>query len=169
MRPRHLEFTPTPRTARRLIKMMDEPRTFEKTPDEQIAEILSRYSVMDLREFTLADLQRGDELLQEAEEKPAVVAEGENNLIRWWVIRSGANTYEVRRFENFCFCSCPDHFFNKAVCKHISLTTVHYCPRCQKVENDPALTSMCEGCKADEAPYLKPADPKPEKVGNFRI
>ena len=141
---------------------------FEKRPDDVIAEVLSRYTVMDLIEQTDTDLDAGEDKLYKAEQFARIIDQGETNLIRWWKIDSGGKVYEARRFENFCFCSCKDFFFTKKVCKHLTLTTRFFCNRCHKREAQ--FGRQCGACDQDTAPYLKPASTKsPERIGNIRI
>lgn len=131
-------------------------KQFDKKPQELIAEVLSRYSALDLRELSDADLDRADALLAKRDERPEVLSKGETNLIKWWKIRSGDKEYEVRRFENFVFCSCLDFFFSKSACRHIFITTNDFRRKANK--------------EADSAPYLKPTSGnKTERIGNVRI
>lgn len=104
--------------------------TFTKTPDEQIAEILGRYSVTDLVEQTEDDLRKADEQFYKSDSAIQVVEQGNAGPMRWWKIVSGGKRYEVRRFKNFCFCSCPAFFFHKRACKHISATCGVLCENC---------------------------------------
>jgi len=108
-------------------------REFTSTPEATIAEILGRYTVTDLVEQTEADLVHGDELFYRSSGQIGVVKQGETNLVRWWRIASGSNMYEVRRFENFVWCSCKAFFFTKKMCKHLAFTTGVYCQRCRQV------------------------------------
>lgn len=142
---------------------------FEKTPDELIAEILSRYSVLDLREQTDADLNIGENKLFKAKTPISIKEAGEINLIRFWKIDSNGNEYEVRRFENFVWCSCRDFFFSKTMCKHCMVTVRFYCPRCFRREVQ--FGNICQPCKQDTAPYLKTSTNfRPtERVGGIRI
>lgn len=127
---------------------------YERTPDEIINEVLSRWTVTDLREMTDDDLDRGIEKAEQADIR--ILGGGEINLIRYWNIESGGKRYQVRRFENFVWCSCKDFFFNKTVCKHLAVTTRAF----DRIRNE----------KTDKSPYLKPvAAYKGERVGNIRI
>lgn len=105
--------------------------TFTKTPDEAIGEILERYTITDLVEQTDADMERADELFYRSDTPIEIVGQGEENLIRWWLIRSGDTFYQVRRFKNFAWCSCKDFFFKKKMCKHLAFTTGVYCQNCR--------------------------------------
>ena len=130
-------------------------KEFEKTPDQHIAEALNRWTVTDLRELTDADLDRGFERLDKASDI-RVIGGGQVGVIKYWNITSGGNKYQVRRFENFCFCSCLDFFFSKTACKHLVVTTKAF----RKLER----------AEMDSAKYIKPSTPyKGEKVGNIRI
>ena len=108
-------------------------RTFTQSPEDQIADVLSRYTVTDLVEQSNADLEHGDQLFYAAKGVIEIVAQGETNLIRWWRIASGRNQYEVRRFKNFVWCSCKSFFFSKKICKHLAFTAGVYCMRCREV------------------------------------
>jgi hypothetical protein len=114
--------------------------------DDVISEVLGRYSVMDLREMTEKDLARGDEMYEKHAAGIKVLESGTANLIRWWKIASGDKEYEVRRFENFVFCSCLDFFFNKTVCKHICVTVDQVCVSC-RIHAVEAFGSTCEKCQ----------------------
>jgi hypothetical protein len=130
--------------------------TYERTPQEIIADVLSRYSVADLREMSDETLDRAEALLDKNAARPEVLSSGTTNLIRWWRIRStSGKKYEVRRFENFVFCSCMDFFFSKTTCKHIFVTTNSFHQR--------------ENREADKA--LKPIAPRPdaERIAGIRI
>lgn len=141
---------------------------FEREPAEVIAKIVARFSVLDLREISDADLARGEDLLEKVKKPIEILEQGEEHLIRWWRIMSNGNEYHVKRFENFCFCSCYSHFFSKKCCRHICVTTKFYCKRCQKREVQ--FGKMCVPCQQETSPYLKPNISRPaEKVGNIRI
>jgi len=119
----------------------------------QIAEILSRYSVADLREQTNDDLDRADELFYKS--APIQVTEtGETNLVRWWRIASGEKKYEVRRFKNFVWCSCRDFFFRKRACKHVAVTAGVYCERCRLVSA--TVGKLCFDCDMTVNHFLRP-------------
>lgn len=130
-------------------------KQFDKTPDEQIAEVLGRWTVTDLREQSDTDLDRGFGQYDKTLAEIKVLKQGEVNLIRFWDISSNGKVYQVRRFENFVWCSCKDFFYRKATCRHIYVTTKDF-HRYQR---------KC----ADLAPYLKQTDYKREKVGSVRI
>lgn len=139
-----------------------------RTPQEVIAEVLGRYSVRDLTEQSASDLDAGEDRLYKAAAPITVKETGEENMIRFWKIESSGKEYEVRRFENFVFCSCLDFFFNKRMCKHLTITVRFFCDRCRKKLVD--FGTICEGCQQDTAPYMKPSSNRtPEKVGNIRI
>lgn len=118
---------------------------FKREPEEVIAEVLSRYSVLDLREQTDQQLRIGDEKLAKALAPITVIEQGETNYINWWKIESGGKPYEVRRFENFVFCSCYDFLFSKTVCKHICITTTAYCRDCG-IYPAPEHGATCDRC-----------------------
>lgn len=129
---------------------------FTKTPDEIIADVLARYSVLDLIEQTDASLAVAETMFAKTEKDIRVIKSGTTELIQWWQIDSGGERYEVRRYEQFIFCSCKAFFFTKATCKHAYFTTKAFSRRQHK--------------EMMEAPYLKPTSTyKPEKVGNIRI
>lgn len=103
----------------------------DKTPAQEIAEVLSRFSVQDLYEQTDANLAKADERFYNSTTDLQVIDQGEApNFIRWWKVQSGEKEYEVRRFKNFVFCSCAGFFFSKKCCKHVSVTANVYCARC---------------------------------------
>lgn len=148
--------------------MLSTDDKFELTPQEIIAEVLGRFSVRDLTEQTAAALDVGEAKLARAENDIKIIESGEANIIRFWKVESNGNRYEVRRFENFVFCSCLDFFFTKTLCKHAVLTVKFYCEHCQKRLVD--FGEICEPCAQDRAPYLKPSsDYRPVRVGNIRI
>lgn len=129
---------------------------WDKTPDEQIAEILGRWTVTDLREMSDKDLDRGLALIGESTRGLSVVKSGVVNLIHFWDIKSrSGHTYQVRRFENFVWCSCFDHFFKKSVCRHIASTTKDF--------------GRLRAREMDTSPYLKQTDHKTERIGGVRI
>ncbi len=124
-------------------------------PKEQvIAEILGRYSVTDLVEQTNADLDRADELFYKSTSPIQVLETGEVNMVRFWKIISGSKAYEVRRFQNFAWCSCSDFFFRKRACKHIAVSASVYCIQCRQL---PAkYGKLCKGCHHQSTAFLKP-------------
>lgn len=144
-------------------------REFESL-QERNERILSRFSVFDLQEQSIEDFAAGERKLARSSTACFVQKKGiSDNCIRWFLVSSGASVYEVRRFENFCFCPCEDFFFNKQACKHIAITTPCFCSSCGERE---AVTrgGKCASCEITEAPYLKlNSNKKPEKLGNIRI
>lgn len=106
--------------------------SLRQKPEEVIAEIKSRWSIADLREQSEADLAHGDTLFHKAATPLVIVSQGTHHgVIRWWIIESSGNEYEVRRFKNFVWCSCKSFFFSKRMCKHLAFTTGVYCERCR--------------------------------------
>jgi hypothetical protein len=130
-------------------------KQFDKTPEEQIAEVLNRWSVSDLREMSDDDLDRGLERYNASGEVMPVRWSGEINFIRYWEMESNGNVHQVRRFENFAWCSCMDHFYSKTCCKHIAATTQAWRDERNK--------------EADNAPYLGPDRGKGQLVGRIRV
>lgn len=129
--------------------------TFTKTPDEQIAEVLNRWTVTDLREQSDMNLDRGFGQYDKTLAEIKILKQGTVNLIRFWDISSNGKVYQVRRFENFVWCSCKDFFFKKMACKHCFVTTKDFFRYQRKC--------------ADLAPYLKESNYKPERIGSVRI
>ena len=129
-----------------------------RKPEDVIAEVLGRYSVADLREQTNDDLDRADEMFYKSKAPIEIVELGETNLIRWWKIESGGKRYEVRRFKNFVFCSCPDFFFRKRACKHIAVTTGVYCERCRVLAAK--VGKLCFDCDQIVHRFQKPTPAK---------
>jgi len=125
--------------------------TFTKTPDEQIAEILGRYSVTDLVEQTEDDLRKADEQFYKSDSVIQVVEQGNAGPMRWWKIVSGGKRYEVRRFRNFVFCSCPAFFFHKRACKHVSATTGVLCEYCGV--SGAKVGKLCYDCDMNAARF----------------
>lgn len=103
--------------------------TFESHDDSK-SRILAAWSVSDLVEQHDSDLERGDEMFHRSQGNLEILGQGRKNLIDWWVIRSGANTYQCRRFKNFAYCSCKDFHYRHKVCRHLALTTGVKCERC---------------------------------------
>jgi len=130
------------------------PNDFRK-PEDVIAEVLGRYSMTDLREQTEADLVVGDTLFYKSATDISVIEQGETNMIRWWRIASGGNMYEVRRFENFVWCSCKGFFYSKRMCKHLALTAGVYCERCRVLRA--RVGKLCTECDHIQNHFLKPA------------
>lgn len=129
--------------------------TYERTADESINEVLGRWTVTDLIEQSNDDLRRGDELFYKSTAPIEVLETGETGLIKWWKIRSGGKPYEVRRFKNFCFCSCKGFFFRKQSCKHISVTAGVYCARCFVLSAK--VGKYCYDCDDIIHRFIKPA------------
>jgi hypothetical protein len=123
------------------------------TPDETINQILERYTVTDLIEQTDEDLERGDELFYKAETPIEILAQGTEGLIDWWKVMSGSKFYEVRRFRNFCWCSCKSFFFSKKMCKHLALTTGVYCQQCREMRAKHG--KLCHSCFYTQNGFLK--------------
>jgi hypothetical protein len=130
-------------------------KTFDKSPAEQIDEVLNRWTVTDLRELSDEDLDRGLERYNRRGDRVDVRSSGETNLIRWWDVVSNDHLYQVRRFENFAWCSCLDFHYNKTACRHIAATTQAW----REERNR----------EADNAPYLGPNRKPSERVGRVRI
>jgi hypothetical protein len=126
--------------------LKDTQKPQQASPEEVINEILSRWTVTDLVEQTDADLRAADERFYKSESMK-VVDQGQEGAIKWWKIESGGKTYEVRRFKNFCFCSCAGFFFNKRACKHISSTALVLCANCK--EMSAKVGKYCYGCDAN--------------------
>lgn len=131
--------------------------TFTKTPDEQIAEVLDRWTVTDLREMSDTDLDRGLNQYDKTVAEITIIDRGEKHFIRFWNIESSGKKYQVRRFNNFVWCSCKDFFFKKSVCKHLYVTTKDFYRYQRKC--------------ADLAPYLKPTteNTNRRKIGNIWV
>lgn len=129
----------------------------ERTPEEIIADVLGRWTVTDLREMSDDDLDRGLEQIGDTWRGLKTVRIGRQNVISFWDVESeSGNTYQVRRFKNFVWCSCLDHFFSKTVCRHIAFTTKDFSRR--------------RAVEMDRAPYIKPEPVKrSERIGNVRI
>lgn len=125
------------------------------SPADATAEVLSRFSVFDLHRQTHADLDHGDELFYKAERPIEIIDSGITNLIRWWQVRSGENEYEVRRFENFVFCSCRSFFYTRRMCKHLAFTTGVYCARCRVLSAK--VGKLCYDCHTTVNQFLKPS------------
>ena len=142
--------------------MNKEKREFE-TPEAITSRVLGRYSILDLRELSDDDMQRG-----EARQIGAVkiIKQGTTNFIEWFVVESEGACYEVRRFMTFHFCTCRHFFFNKSACKHIAAITEPKCSRCGKAA--PVRGTKCAGCAMDTAIYNKASKPV-EKIGGMRI
>lgn len=109
---------------------MNDAQPQYRTHEQVVADVLSRFSVQDLVEQSNADLYVGDERFYKSTTSVNVLAQGEENHIRWWRVQSGENAYEVRRFKNFVWCSCKDFFFRKKCCKHVAVTARVYCMNC---------------------------------------
>lgn len=143
------------------------------------AEVISRFSVLDLIEMSDKDIANGEKRLFRATKPVKILEKGETELIRWWIVEgSSGEHYHVRRFENFVYCSCPDFFYGRTVdrdgnkrptlCKHLTITLKWYCRRCRKRDVD--YGSLCVQCQMDTAPWLKATKPTPVlKVGNIRL
>lgn len=129
----------------------------ERTPEEIIADVISRWTVTDLREMSDEDLDRGMKQIGDSFKGLKTFRIGRRNVISYWDIESDSgNTYQVRRFKNFVWCSCRDHFFSKTVCRHIAFTTKTF--------------SRQRAAEMDRAPYIKPDSVKSsERIGNVRI
>jgi hypothetical protein len=128
----------------------------KREPAEIIAEILSRYSVLDLREQTDADLEGGEMKLNKSDAEIKILEQGVTDFIHWWKVESHGKNYEVRRYENFAFCSCLDFFFGHKVCKHVYATTKDF--------------EMRRRREMDRSPYLKPTSRKStERLGGVRF
>jgi hypothetical protein len=91
-----------------------------RSVDEHAAEVLSRYSVFDLREVSRDEIDRATARLERGTGFIGIVRSGTRNMIAWFEVASGDNAYEARRFETFWFCSCPGFTFSKTCCKHIA-------------------------------------------------
>jgi len=136
-------------------------RLHEMTHEQQNNLILNRWSIFDLRELDRADWRKAEESIKGTE----VVEQGEHNLIQWFVVESGANLYEVRRFEEFVFCSCASWFYNQKICKHIAATFPPLCVTCRE-----RLVEVRGDYCLEHAPYIKPTSGrKPERIGGMWI
>jgi hypothetical protein len=137
-------------------------QTDPKSLEQINAEILSRFSVLDLIEMNDQDIQKGEFKLSKIEKPPQTVESGTNDYVRWWTVESNGATYHVRRFENFVWCSCPDFFYARTgdensrkatLCKHLAITLRFYCKRCRKREVE--YGRLCQQCDMDTSPLLK--------------
>lgn len=161
-------------TERQMGRIIEIDIDFEPL-EERNARILSRYSVFDLREQSEDDLDAGIQKLLKTDDLSILSKGVSDNCISWWKIRSGNKIYEVRRFFNFCFCSCADFFFSQkdekkiSVCKHLSLTTAPLCIHCKKRPSG-KHGEKCQICEIRTAPYLKQSSMKPvTKIAGIRI
>lgn len=125
-----------------------------KTHAEHVAEVLSRWSVQDLIEQTDDDLARADELFYKAKSEITVLEEGTTNYIRHWLIESGGNEYHVRRFQNYCWCSCRDFFYRRRACKHISVSAGVLCANCHELSA--RVGKYCRSCDLIMHPFGVP-------------
>lgn len=130
-------------------------KEFSRTPDEVIQDVLSRWSVSDLREQKNEDLIVGDERFYKATSNMNVTAKGKHGLIDWWQIESDGKQYECRRFKNFVFCSCKSFFFSKKMCKHLAITTRVYCAMCFQVSA--TVGKLCFDCDQKVNHWMRPA------------
>lgn len=157
--------------------------TDERSYAEVTAEVLSRFSVMDLTEMDDSDISIGDKKLNKAEQLKSISIKESGtdaaNLINFWVIESDGKEYHVRRFENFVWCSCPDFFYSRrkvgesakaTMCKHLTATLKRPCIHCYVREAESGF-KMCRNCQIATAPFLKPqlTNYKSVKVGNIRV
>jgi hypothetical protein len=140
-------------------------RIFAKAEiDAKNVDVLSRASVLDLREISPEQLLEGDRKLLKTDGVKIYEQGRFENEIRFFIIQSKSGFNQVRRFQNFCFCTCLDfHFRTGSACKHISATTTHYCQRCQKNESEAG--KVCRSCEMDTAPLLRTHYFTPEFVG----
>lgn len=130
-------------------------RTFERTPEAVITDVLSRWSVADLREQSNQDLSIGDERFYKATSEMNVIDKGTHGLIDWWKIESNGKAYECRRFKNFVFCSCKSFFFSKKMCKHLAITARVYCANCLEVSAK--VGKLCYDCDQKINHWMRPA------------
>lgn len=125
--------------------------------------ILSRASILDLAEQLPDDLARAERNLAA---KPCTAEPlAALGLFERWAV----NGYEVRRFGNWCFCTCDGFGFSGKACRHIAAT---FPPTCAKCGTRPvaARGEQCNTCAERSAPYLKPALGRTTtKIGNIRI
>lgn len=102
-----------------------------KSYEETVSEVLSRLSVQDLVEQSDEALARADRNFYKAKGDMEITDQGAADHINWWQIQSGENTYIVRRFRNFAWCSCRGFFFSRGqCCKHIARTANVPCAEC---------------------------------------
>lgn len=150
-----------------LIQSAKEPETHQ----QRNLRVFSRWSVFDLREQSVESLQHAEQMLIDAQTDIEIESRGaSDNLISWFRVRSNGNLYEVRRFENWCFCSCAAFFFffGKS-CRHIAITFPPICAECGKRQPS-KHGEMCRQCQEKNAPYLKlTVNKKTERVGKVRI
>ncbi|HEY8560477.1 MAG TPA: hypothetical protein VIL74_08875 [Pyrinomonadaceae bacterium] len=139
------------------------------TREERNAKVLARTSVFDLREASDEDLQAATEKLIASQSEISVVESGAfPNLVSFFLVESGANIYEVRRFESFVFCECEAFFYTQKACKHVAATFPPVCSKCGRASD--AHSALCMACEMKSAPYLRQSSTKtPEKLGNIRI
>lgn len=138
-----------------------------RTHEEVVASVTSRWSVQDLVEQSDEDLAKSDELFYKSKEPIEIVDYGTENLIRWWQIKSGDNTYIVRRFKQFCWCSCPGFFYKKN-CRHIAATALVQCANCHQL---PAREGKyCFDCNLSINHFLRQKGPAEfERIGSGKF
>lgn len=125
--------------------------------------ILSRASVLDLIEQLPEDLARAHRNL--AADPVQAEAIGSLGFLDRWTVRD----YEVRRFGNWCFCTCDGFGFSGKACRHIAATFPPTCAKCG-TRSVAARGDICNNCAERSAPYLKPASGRTTtKIGNIRI
>lgn len=127
------------------------------TYEEHTTEVLSRFSVQDLVEQTDADLERADEMFYNSDPPLAIADRGKVGNIDWWEVKSGEHSYIVRRFKNFCWCSCRDWFYRRKACKHIATSTNVSCANCHEL---PARNGKyCPTCDLNINHFLRQTKP----------
>jgi hypothetical protein len=124
--------------------------------EQTVAEVLGRWSVADLIELRGSDLEAADRRFYGSTTELEVVSQGKYGPINWWKIRSGKNEYEVRRLENFGFCSCRDFFFRKRPCKHIARTALVRCEHCRELTAK--VGKLCYGCDSNKYRFVRRPD-----------
>jgi hypothetical protein len=132
------------------------------TPEARAKEVLSRFSLFDLREILPEQIERGEELLKA---KPcSIQSQGQVGFFDWFKVQSGSEIYEVRQFLTFYFCGCNSFFFNH-YCRHVSAVTP---PSCKCGNPVKERLTECERCEQKHAIYYKP-ETTSVKIGGFRI
>lgn len=123
-------------------------------------------TVFDLKEVEPAHIRAAEKAILGSNLK--IVAREAIGVFKIITVKSGENTYQVRRFLNFCACSCNGFTYGK-ICKHIAFTFAPICPKCES-NSVARISDTCIKCEIKNVPYLKPSlGGKTTRIGNIRI
>lgn len=141
----------------------------QQSPEQYAAAVLSRSSVLDLREAQPADILR----LADKTDGLEILRSGQIGYFNFATVSSGERVHEVRLFENWMFCDC-EAFYYRVILQYSTSTCRHAVYAFSQI--DPrSFNRICDqerfqqGSDAISAAVYAPPVVKTERIGSIPI